>query len=950
MQQETIEQKSRQLIARFIAEIKGAKAQGRQDNSVISEDAWIPILKVLYNCPDLQNMNNEKFNFPAIDLGDLKQGVAFQVTSQIKQEKVTHTLKQFKQHNLSNNFTKLFVFMLTERKKQYSQVRCDEVLKSNISFDVTKNIFDPYDLLKIISAKPLDDQLAVLNHLQVMMDDPVSILTNKGQAEEVKKSIFRDRAMWSHETTNDERYVNRTKYLSQLTRWANDSSVRTIAVSGMGGLGKTSMIGYWLKEKSDDISRSVEGLFFWSFYVKRDVTEFIKALSQYLETISDIELAEQYNHKSSQSAANNQPMDTSDALDVLMRKFHQLPPIIIVLDGLEVLQEAAQEGASYGAFIDAMLRDFILHVTNAEKPWLCVTTSRFPLADIAAKKQLETLDIGGVTEQEGASILHRRQVYGDQRERESISSFYDGHPFALLIFAASVPDTLRDSPIVHFNNITEGLNNNLFGEKLGRLMLYYKDRINPIQLQLISALSMFRSPVVPRTIINLTKHFIEPSKLTLDLNEDTSIDVEATKELFLLTSLGIIICDNIDGNRVYGCHPILREFFSNDALSNNRNMGLVVASFLINQPDSAGIIGVSNVEKYKVSIEALLKSGDLRFAEQLYRDRLEQGGIFIKLGIPKEAKQVYQHFIDFYSKGSNQQQNKFSSYVINNYINPYIEFCIQLAEYERAKSLLKQSIRAKNQAVSHRWIGRIHFSQGNYTLAIEECLKAIELDSSHVTAGSGKADSLAISYYYLISSLLAQGLVTRANTELKQLDLYKPYFETEYADSEAVPLLCKLMIAIRCENKELIRRVFHKCTSRLNKIANAFFMDEFKLVIIEAHLLRGAYEDASRLAKELYNKSVKESLPYVMSRAGLLLERAKQMDGSLLNQVKIGEMIDIAKSNRMWPIVVEGLLLAASSVDEDLRRQEYKDQANAIANRQGFNISAFIDQESNFSL
>jgi hypothetical protein len=76
-----------------------------------------------------------------------------------------------------------------------------------------------------------------------------------------------------------------------------------------------------------------------------------------------------------------------------------------------------------------------------------------------------------------------------------------------------------------------------------------------------------------------------------------------------------------------------------------------------------------------------------------------------------------------------------------------------------------------------------------------------------------------------------------------------------------------------------------------------------------------------------------------MCKSGLLIGRIEEIDGGMLNHIKISEMIDIARANKMWPIVIEGLLLlVASSVPEESKKQEYIDEAHTIANTYGINI------------
>ena len=48
------------------------------------EDAFIPILKSVYNLPHLTNLNRKQKNFPGIDIGDDHDRVAFQISAEAR--------------------------------------------------------------------------------------------------------------------------------------------------------------------------------------------------------------------------------------------------------------------------------------------------------------------------------------------------------------------------------------------------------------------------------------------------------------------------------------------------------------------------------------------------------------------------------------------------------------------------------------------------------------------------------------------------------------------------------------------------------------------------------------------------------------------------------------------------------------------------------------------------
>jgi hypothetical protein len=66
MRQLDIENKLRDVVSRIILQVELATAQGRTDINLALEDAFIPILRSIYNLPKLVNLNRKQKNFPYI--------------------------------------------------------------------------------------------------------------------------------------------------------------------------------------------------------------------------------------------------------------------------------------------------------------------------------------------------------------------------------------------------------------------------------------------------------------------------------------------------------------------------------------------------------------------------------------------------------------------------------------------------------------------------------------------------------------------------------------------------------------------------------------------------------------------------------------------------------------------------------------------------------------------
>ncbi|MBA4794449.1 MAG: SMEK domain-containing protein [Phenylobacterium sp.] len=180
MRQLEIENQLRDVVSRIVVQVELATAQGRTDINLALEDAFIPILKSVYNLPHLVNLNRKQKNFPGIDLGDDHDRVAFQVTSSTTLEKVKFTVRQFMDRAYYNTFDELFILMLARKQASYSQASVNELLSGRFAFNCKKHIIDLTDLLGQVSGLRLAAQervLAEFKHILGEVDAYISFST-----------------------------------------------------------------------------------------------------------------------------------------------------------------------------------------------------------------------------------------------------------------------------------------------------------------------------------------------------------------------------------------------------------------------------------------------------------------------------------------------------------------------------------------------------------------------------------------------------------------------------------------------------------------------------------------------------------------------------------------------------------------------------------------------------
>ena len=235
----------KELMTRFVTEINVASAMGQTDINRESENVLIQLLSEIYGHTELKNVNVESSNFPAIDLGDEKTGIAYQITSTAKSTKIKDTLKKFVKHKLYKEYNHLVIYILTKKQERYQGRGFDEIIQGKFTFDKKNDILDYQDLLgKISGISSVDKLRRIENILEEHFGDLEHIrpLDPLDWLEKVN-------SLWGEELTTVK--INRERLLTDLQDFTSRGNG---VVIGSPGVGKT----YLLKElrqslKSDGI-------------------------------------------------------------------------------------------------------------------------------------------------------------------------------------------------------------------------------------------------------------------------------------------------------------------------------------------------------------------------------------------------------------------------------------------------------------------------------------------------------------------------------------------------------------------------------------------------------------------------------------------------------------------------------------------------------------------------
>lgn len=477
---------------------------------------------------------------------------------------------------------------------------------------------------------------------------------------------------WVHETTNDDKFTGREDERIRLDRWVADPVVRAIGITAVGGTGKTALTGHWLKNTAGWRSRPFDGLFAWSFYQERDSRLFLYALLEWTH----------------ETFGTPKPDDQTDLVPAAL-KLLRTHTLVVVLDGLEVLQEGP-EAARYGTFLDGSLREFLGGLCARQHESLAVLTSRFAFADL--ERHLGTafrqLELPGLAPEQGAALLTELEVHGAEVDRADVSYRLEGHPLGLRVFAEAIPETRRDHPREFLDEAfrTGQLSSDSpLAGKVRRLLDFYEKKLPTNQVRLLGVVAIFRTPVSEETILRLARG-IFGRKRKQPLPEDATLALELRK----LHSRSILTREPIDGGHGYACHPILRDHFRSVLLGTGAATARRAAGLLQGQPSEEWPRSVKEIEPVLLAIELLLDAGEFPKADELYRSRLENGYAFLPIPAAHEGFRCTLGFVQDEPR-RRQCEEQLSKTLLSFYLNWVGVFASYSGHYDLAAHFYAQS-------------------------------------------------------------------------------------------------------------------------------------------------------------------------------------------------------------------------------------------------------------------
>ncbi|MGH3827877.1 MAG: SIR2 family NAD-dependent protein deacylase [Pseudonocardiaceae bacterium] len=214
-------------------------------------------------------------------------------------------------------------------------------------------------------------------------------------------------------------FTGRAEELARLDRWAADPDVRLVGVSAWGGAGKTALVTHWVSADGGTTRPGLRGVFGWSFYTDPSAEHWAAGLLAWAQRDLGV------------------PVPKTGRLAGRVLGVLAMVPVLLVLDGLEVVQEGPA-GEGFGRLLDGPLREVLTGACQMPHSGLVVLTSRFPFADLEAFDggPARMLELPPFTPADGAALVAAAGGgWLPGPERRELVTAVDGHALAVTVLA-----------------------------------------------------------------------------------------------------------------------------------------------------------------------------------------------------------------------------------------------------------------------------------------------------------------------------------------------------------------------------------------------------------------------------------------------------------------------------------------------------------------------------------
>ncbi len=277
-------------------------------------------------------------------------------------------------------------------------------------------------------------------------------------------------------------FYGRTTELETLTSWVMADRCRLVAVLGMGGMGKTSLVVKFAQQHQTSFDRLI-----WRSLLNAPLLPDL--LADLIQNLSPQPIAK---------PLSDIPAQISELLHLLQQQ-----RCLVILDNMESI---FQQGTAVGTYLTGYekYQDLLKKLAEISHQSCVMLTSREQPKEVAlgigALTPVRALSLPGITQSAGQSILADQGLTAvDDQDLTTILQHYGGNPLALKIVAAGVQEMLSgelrfflpylSTSLLQFTDINDLLHRQLARTSPSEKFVMYWLMINrsPVPLDTLAA-------------------------------------------------------------------------------------------------------------------------------------------------------------------------------------------------------------------------------------------------------------------------------------------------------------------------------------------------------------------------------------------------------------------------------------------------------------------------------
>ena len=466
---------------------------------------------------------------------------------------------------------------------------------------------DDHSALERLLASLTDQKFAPAPDLPRRAVPPTATVGEEGQPDAPSSP-----ARWFPEPEQVEHFIGRAEELARLGRWAADPQVSLIGVTAWGGAGKTALVTHWVQAGGAAQRLGLRGVFGWSFYADPSAEHWADSLLEWVAQRFGVGVA-----------ANRSAVAVLALL--------QAVPLLLVLDGLEIVQEGPA-GDGFGRLLDGTLREVLSGACQQPHGGLVILTSRFPFADLETfdGDRARMLDVPPFNPTEGSDLLAMAGGYWlPDSERRDLVRAVDGHALAVTVLAGLLAAHTPASDLAALHDELKAAART--DARVGQVLEFYANRLSEPDRYLLAAVSLFARPVTAAAVLAVTGHEAFGGRLA----GWTPAMVQAA----VRDRLGGLASWHTHGT--ISAHPLVRDTFRRLVIAAARTAAETALAAI---PDGT-VTNRADALRVVEAIELLLDAGQWKPADDLYVNRSDTGKVWQQLPAARLGQRVAVAFV-----------------------------------------------------------------------------------------------------------------------------------------------------------------------------------------------------------------------------------------------------------------------------------------------------------------